>query len=80
MLKNVLLIAIGLILGALITMVVESSLAIDYLKKLRKAEFEIKQLQYKHSQLFDENLELSEKVMELKQVLKNNGIPDYEDW
>lgn len=80
MLKNVLLIAIGLILGALITMIVESSLAIDYLKKLRKAEFEIKQLQNKQAQMFDENFELSQEVMELKQVLKNNGIPDYEGW
>lgn len=80
MLKNVLLIAIGLILGALITMIVELSLAIDYLKKLRKAEFEIKQLQNKQAQMFDENFELSQEVMELKQVLKNNGIPDYEGW
>lgn len=77
--KGILLLAIGIILGILTTMVIESSLAINYLRKLRKAEFEIKQLQHKQVQMFDENYELLQEVAKLKAMLKSNGISDYED-
>ena len=61
-------------------MIVESSLAINYLRKLKKAEFEIKQLKHKNANMYDKNCELSARVTELKQILKAHGIPDYEEW
>ena len=80
MLQNILLICLGLILGVLITMVVETSTAVSYLHKLQKAEFEVRQITSKNKKLYDENCELSARVLELKQILKSNGIPDFEDW
>ena len=80
MLQNILLVAIGFILGIILTMIIESSMAISYLHKLRKAEFEIKQLRSKNSNMYDENYELSARVTEMKQVLKAHGIPDYDQW
>ena len=76
MLQNVLLITIGLILGVLITMIIESSLAINYLNKLRRAEFELKQLKQKNVTLFDEKFALSIRVDELEHILKSHNIPD----
>lgn len=61
-------------------MVIETSTTVSYLHKLRKAEFEMKQLTAKNKQLYDENCELSARLLEIKLILKSNGITDYEDW
>ena len=80
MLQNILLVALGFILGIILTMIIESSMAVSYLHKLRRAEFEVKQLQNRNATIYDENCELSAKVTEMKQILRAHGIPDYEQW
>jgi hypothetical protein len=80
MLQNILLIILGFILGILITMIIETTSTVNYLHKLRRAEFEIRQITSKNKKLYDENCELAARVLELKQILKSNGIPDFEDW
>ena len=74
MLQNILLLALGFILGILITMIIESSLAINYLHKLHRAEFEIKQLKSKNVNLYNENFALSVKLDELHRILKSHNI------
>lgn len=76
MLQNILLLTIGFILGSLITMLVESSMAVSYLHKLRRAEFENRQLKQRNADMFKDNYELSEKVTEMKKALKSQGISD----
>lgn len=71
---------IGFILGSLITMLIESSMSVSYLHKLRRTEFENKQLKQKNADMFDDNYKMSNKINEMKQVLKTNGIPDYDNW
>lgn len=71
---------IGFILGSLITMLIESSMSVSYLYKLRRTEFENKQLKQKNADMFDDNYKMSTKINEMKQVLKTNGIPDYDNW
>lgn len=80
MLQNILLIAIGFILGALITMLIESSMSVSYLHKLRRIEFENKQLKQKNADMFVDNYKMSNKINEMKRLLKTNGIPDYDKW
>lgn len=80
MLQNILLMTIGFILGSLITMLIESSMSVSYLHKLRRTEFENKQLKQKNADMFDDNYKMSNKINEMKQVLKTNGIPDYDNW
>ena len=80
MVQNVVLVTIGLLLGVMITMMMQSSMVVSHLQKLRKAEFEIAKLKHKNADLFDKNTELAAENAELKQVLKANGIPDYENW
>lgn len=80
MLQNILLIAIGFILGSLITMFIESSMSVSYLHKLKRTEFENKQLKQKNADMFVDNYKMSNKINEMKRVLKTNGIPDYDNW
>ena len=80
MLQNILLMTIGFILGSLITMFIESSMTVSYLHKLRRTEFENKQLKQQNANMFDDYYKMSTKINEMKQVLKTNGIPDYDNW
>lgn len=80
MVQNVTLVIIGLLLGVMITMMIQSSIVVSHLQKLHKAEFEMVKLKHKNAELFDKNTELIAENTELKQVLKANGIPDYENW
>ena len=61
-------------------MLIESSMSVSYLHKLRRTEFENKQLKQKNADMFDDNYKMSTKINEMKQVLKTNGIPDYDNW
>ena len=61
-------------------MIIETTSMVNYLHKLRKAEFEIRQITSRNKRLYDENCELSARILELKQLLKANGMPDFEDW
>lgn len=80
MVQNIVLVTIGLLLGVMITTMIQSSMVVSHLQKLHKAEFEISKLKHKNADLFDKNTELTAENAELKQVLKANGIPDYENW
>ena len=88
MLQNALLVAIGVILGCLITMMIENSRTVSYLHKLRKKEFKVKQLEHsivkvvdENSELISENNRLQTKIGDYKKFIKSCGLPDFDkDW
>ena len=61
-------------------MLIESSMAVSYLHKLRRIEFENKQLKQQNADMFDNCYKMSIKINEMKHVLKTNGIPDFDNW
>jgi hypothetical protein len=76
MLQNILLLALGFILGSLLAMLVESSLALSYLRKLRKLEFDHSQLSRKFANVSEENYNLSVQLSELKNKLNSSKSED----
>lgn len=76
MLQNIILVAIGFILGSLLAMLIESSLALSYLRKLRKLEFEHSQLSRKFANISEENYNLSVQLSELQNELNSSKITE----
>ena len=81
MIQNILLLGIGIALGALIVGIIEANIKIKYIRQLYSAKLENSKILEKNKRLFDENCELKSDLENLTDVVVTMSaiMEEYED-